>query len=112
MPLEAYWDLWSIVHIAKHGVTPAEVDYILAHVQPPFPETIGDGKHLVHGQTEAGRWLQVIYVYRAIDTLDWSSVDWEDRVAQLDQVDDEVVYVIHARDLNEQEKRAARRRLR
>jgi hypothetical protein len=81
-------------------------------VQPPFPEAIGDGKHFVHGQTEAGRWLQVIYVYRAIETLDWSSVHWEDRGALLDEADDEVVYVIHARDLNEQEKRAARRRLR
>jgi hypothetical protein len=28
MRLEAYWDLPSILHIAKHGVTPAEVDYV------------------------------------------------------------------------------------
>jgi hypothetical protein len=70
MQLKAYWDLAGIEHIAKHGVTPGEVDYVLTRARPPFPEEIGDGKYLVLGSTEAGRLLQVIFVFREIETLD------------------------------------------
>ncbi|HMF14512.1 MAG TPA: hypothetical protein VKE94_19485 [Gemmataceae bacterium] len=56
----------------------------------PFPRKIEDDKWLVWGRGRGGRFLQVIFV-----------VDPE-----------ETVYVIHARPLNEQEKRRLRRRQR
>jgi uncharacterized DUF497 family protein len=109
--MEPFWDEQSRNHIAKHGVTTQEVGFLLKHSRPPFPEEIGENKHLVQGQTEAGRFLQVIFVYRPIDTLDWESLAWEDRVALADEGSDEIVYVVHARDLTDSEKRALRRRL-
>lgn len=109
--MKGYWDQRSIDHIAKHRVTPDEADHVLVHAMPPFPEEIGDGKFLVQGQTDEGRYLQVIFVYRPIDSITWSSLDWQAWAALLDEKADEVVYVIHSRELNESEKRALRRRL-
>src|SRR5687768_7348039 len=108
---EALWDRRSRDHIAKHGVTPHEVDDLLAGHRPPFPQDIGDGKYLAQGATQQGRFLQVIFVYRAIETLDWPMLDWEDRLQLLEEEDEEVVYVIHARELTDAEKRKLRRRL-
>jgi uncharacterized DUF497 family protein len=110
--MEAIWDDAGREHIARHGVTPDEVDDVLAHARPPFPEEIGNDKNLVLGQTQAGRFLQVIFVYRPIDTFDWQTVDWDDLVELLEADADEVVYVIHARELNDREKRGLRKRLR
>jgi uncharacterized DUF497 family protein len=108
--MEPFWDGPSRDHIAKHGVTSEEVNYVLAHSHSPFPEEIGEGKYWVRGQTQAGRFLQVIFVYRRIETLDWQVLDWEDRLVLLEEEADEVVYVIHARELTDREKRALRRR--
>ena len=110
--MEVFWDAASREHIAKHGVMPEEVDHVLAHSRPPFPQQIGGGKHRVLGQTRAGRFLQVIFVYRSIDTLDWQTLDWEDRLALLEEEAEEVVHVIHARELTSREKHALRQRLR
>jgi uncharacterized DUF497 family protein len=110
-PERPFWDEPSRLHIAKHGVKPWEVDYVLAHVQSPFPEDAGERKHRVHGQTEEGRFLQVVFVYRPIESLDWTTLSWEDRAALMDEEANEVVYVIHARELTAVEKRRLRRRL-
>ena len=107
----AFWDERSREHIAQHGVTSTEVDEVLERSRPPFPEQIGDRKYLVHGRTEAGRFLQVIFVYRPVETLDWDLLDWDDQFALADEGADEVIYVIHARPLTESEKRSLRRRL-
>ena len=111
MSMEAFWDLRSREHIAKHGVSPDEVDYVLQQASAPFPQDIGEGKHLVQGQTEHGRYLQVIIIYRPIDTIDWEMLDWQDRLRLLDEGLDEVVYVVHARELTDAEKRNLRRRI-
>jgi hypothetical protein len=56
----------------------------------------------------SGRWLQVIFTYRAIDEINLEMLDPADRLAVADQ---EVVgYVIHARELSAKEARALRRR--
>ena len=82
------WNDWNRDHIAEHGITPEEVEEVVTLAKPPFPEYRGDGKHAVWGQTASGRCLQVIYI-----------------------VDPHPLrYVIHARTLDEQEKRSLRRR--
>jgi hypothetical protein len=111
MEARAYWDKRNRDHISRHAVTPMEVDFVLVHARPPYPERIGDGRHLVRGRTEAGRYLQVIFVYRSIKTLDWRALGWEDRLALDVEGADEVLYPIHARELTGVEKRALRRRL-
>ena len=88
--MEFRWNDWNLEHATCHGVSPDEAEYVVEHARPPFPEEIGEEKFRVRDQTMAARYVQVIYIF-----------DPED-----------VVYVIHARDLTEREKRALRRRLR
>ena len=83
------WNEWNRDHIASHGVTEDEAEYVVNHAAPPYPQDIGDGKWRVRGQTPHGRYIQVIFV-----------------------IEDEVYYVIHARGLTDNEKRQLRRRRR
>ncbi len=73
----------------------------------PFAMNMGNGKWLVRGPTSRGRYLQVIYVYRPVETIDLDDVDQEDRL-QVQEVE-EVGYVIHARELTESERRTVRK---
>ncbi|MFI5381147.1 MAG: hypothetical protein ACHRHE_17760 [Tepidisphaerales bacterium] len=81
------WNEWNIGHIAEHGMSPAEAEFIVDHARRPFPQMIGDKKRLVMGQTRDGVYAQVIYV--------------------LDE--DGTAYVIHSRPLTDREKRRCRR---
>lgn len=74
----------------------------------PYPSPIGEGKHLVWGQTVGGRYLQVIFVYRAVETISLNEVEPHQRLDLQDL--DIVVYPIRARDLTPAEKRKFRRR--
>ncbi len=57
----------------------------------------------------SGRYLQVIYVFRMDEDLDYDSIDFE---AMISVSDDDLpnYYVVHARELTEGEKRKLRRR--
>src|SRR5437868_2748059 len=105
------WDTWNRPHIAKHGVSQQEAQYIVERRAAPFPRDIGDGKYLVRGQTEAGRYLQVIYTFKSDEDMDYESMDLEAIIALSDEVSP-IYYVVHARDLTEREKRAYRRQTR
>ena len=67
-----------------------EAEHIVRKPARGFPRYEGNGKFRVWGQTPVGRFLQVIYIFSP----------------------PEVVYVIHARELTETEKRRLRRRSR
>lgn len=82
------WNQWNIEHIAEHGVTPSEAEWLVNHARRPYPQARPDDKWLVKGQGPSGRWLQVIFIFSPNDT----------------------VFVIHARPLTENEKRRERRR--
>ena len=84
---EFRWNSWNIEHIAEHGVTPDEAEYVVRHARPPFPREVGNGKVLARGQTFTGTYLQVIFI--------------------LDP--EETIYVIHARPMKDIEKRQFRR---
>jgi hypothetical protein len=73
------------------GVEPSEAEYVVLHARPPYPQKIGDGKWRVWGQSDHGRYLQVISLH--------------DRGAQ-------TIYIIHARPLTDREMRRRRRRKR
>jgi uncharacterized protein len=85
------WNGWNIDHIARHGVSPVEAEEVVLGAVPPYPSYEGDEKYQVRGQTQDGRFLQVVYV---IDPGERS------------------LYVIHARPLKDIEKRRWRRRRR
>jgi len=82
------WNEWNVEHIARHGVMPDEAEYVVRTAKNPFPRKIEEDKWLVWGRGRGDRFLQVIYV--------------------LDE--DRTVYVIHARPLEDREKRRFRRR--
>lgn len=84
------WEDWNRDKCDKHNVAPSEAEEVVRSARPPYPQRHGDGKYIVRGQTEAGAYLQVIYV--------------------LDP--DGTIFVIHARPLREKEKRVHRRRTR
>jgi uncharacterized DUF497 family protein len=81
------WNDWNVEHLTRHSVAPEEAESVIRAARRPFPRKIEEDKWLVWGQGRGGQFLQVIYV--------------------LDS--DKTVYVIHARPLNEQEKRRLRR---
>ncbi len=86
--MEFRWNDWNLEHATTHGVTPEEAEDVVLTARPPFPESGGDGKFRVWGQTATGRHLQIVYVEDPEGT----------------------VYIIHARPLTEEENRRFRRR--
>ena len=59
------WDSWNVAHIARHAVTPDEVEEV-CHGQPMFTETYG-GRLRVIGATKVGRLLTVILSLKSQD---------------------------------------------
>ena len=84
------WNQWNAEHIAEHGITPAEAEYVVRHAVAPYPKYLGRGKRSVLGSTAVGDLIQVIFILDPDDTI----------------------YVIHARPLTKREKRRYRRRKR
>lgn len=88
--MEFRWIDWNVEKCWKHSVVPAEAEYVVRHARRPYPQKIGDEKTMVCGQTDAGRYLQVIYL---ID-------------------EDDAVFVIHAMPLTPRKRRNYRRKKR
>jgi uncharacterized DUF497 family protein len=87
---EFRWNEWNVEHISAHDITPGEAEFVVDNARRPFPQAQGQGKFLVAGQTADGSYIQVIYIFSPRD----------------------VVFVIHARPLNDSEKHKFRRRIR
>ncbi len=56
---ELAWSDESEVHIAKHNVTPAEVEEVV-NTRPRWEHPGAEESVLVYGQTTAGRYLLVV----------------------------------------------------
>jgi uncharacterized DUF497 family protein len=87
MRYEFRWNAWNLEHIAEHGVSPEEAEAVVRWARHPYPRLEGNRKYRVRGQSSDGQYLQVIYLIGV----------------------DKLLYVIHARPLNENEKRQFRR---
>ncbi|MBI1372105.1 MAG: hypothetical protein GC159_05010 [Phycisphaera sp.] len=81
------WNEWNLDHVQEHGVSPDEAESVVVHARRPFPLQRGDGKQLVWGRGDGGRWIQIVFLTD----------------------DDATIYVIHGRPLDEREKRRLRR---
>jgi uncharacterized DUF497 family protein len=102
------WDDWNRKHVDKHNVSESEAEYIVRNAQAPFPRNTGNKKQLVWGRTEAGRYLQVVYIHDSDNELDYEKLSLED-ILLLTADEGPPIYVIHARDLSASEKRSYRR---
>lgn len=63
VPTVAVWDRWNIEHIRRHGVTPEEVEEVLANastrvIENPSPAS---NRPAIFGYTNAGRPLMIAY---------------------------------------------------
>lgn len=106
------WDDVNRDHIARHGVSPEEAEYVVCRAENPFPQTIEDDKLVVWGTTESGRHLQVIYVFKSPDEVSYESLAVEDWMSIEAGEVAMVIRVIHAMDLTERMKRLFRKRRR
>lgn len=88
--MEFRWIDWNIDKVQGHGVEPGEAEEAVRNARPPYPRKDLDGRRLARARTDSGRHLQVVFL--------------------LDP--DDSVFVIHARPLNDREKRNLRRETR
>src|SRR5690349_10029198 len=98
------WNAANIEHIGKHGVRREEAVYVLRNARSPWPEARPDDKFLVWGQTQAGRYLQVIFLFPPDEQIDIETLSAPDLLA-FSEGDAEVAYVIHAMELDAARKR-------
>jgi uncharacterized DUF497 family protein len=98
------WTDRNVAHIAKHGVTTGDAEYVVLSARPPFPREHGDDKWIVRGQTQSGQYVQVIFVFEADAHFDYAEIDLTTYTP-----DDDNIYVIHARPLETDEIRNVRR---
>ena len=103
------WDDKNREHLAKHHVSPDEAEEVVVHNQPPFPMEIGDEKLLVWGQTNRGRYLQVIYVLKQPHEVDYESLPVEDWLDVETGGEVEIVRVGHSMDLTPMMKKRFRK---
>lgn len=60
------WDEANAAHLARHAVTPAEVEHILIGASLPLytEERSGEERHIELGETASGRLLVVVWTWR------------------------------------------------
>lgn len=58
-----WWDELNVNHIADHGVEPYEAEEVIDNQELTL-RTV-DGKYLVYGQTDVGRYLLVVYARKS-----------------------------------------------
>lgn len=91
-------------------LTPAEARYVVEHARTPFPEFHqGNERWRVRGQTQDGRWLQVVFTFPKDGHVDPESLEPHELI-EFSENRAKVVRVIHARDLTDDEKRQTRKR--
>ena len=56
------WNEWNLEHATKHGVSIAEIESVVRDVKRPYPMKKGDGKWVVIGRGNGGRFIEVIFV--------------------------------------------------
>jgi uncharacterized DUF497 family protein len=67
--MEFRWIEWNVDTCLKHGVPPEEAEQVVRNARRPYPRKLDDEKTIVSGQTDAGRYLQVIYLIEEDDAL-------------------------------------------
>lgn len=102
------WDTANIEHVQKHGVSPVAAEHVVREARPPYPQTVADDKRLVWGQAKSGRYLQVVFVFPDDEDVDVDSLRAADLIA-FSAGEATVVRVIHARELEDEEKRRYRK---
>ena len=86
------WNQWNVDHIAEHGVSPEEAEWVVEHARRPYPE-LREDEQMAGGRPRPRRTMV--------------AGDFRPRSR-----DEDTAYVIHARPLTDREKKRERRRIR
>lgn len=90
------WDDWNSEHVTKHGSNATSAQYVVEHAEDPFPREIGDGKFLVWGRTAASDYLEVIFVFKIPEELEFAALQLLDWAALIDYPGTIAIYICHA----------------
>jgi uncharacterized DUF497 family protein len=106
------YDDWNREHVAKHGVSHADAEYVIESARRPYPKKIEEGKFIVYGPDRTGRVLEVVFAFKSADQIDFDTVDLL-QLGDLSEAQNPVaVYIIHAMPISGRTKKRYRRRLR
>ena len=67
MYIEFRWNDWNEEHATRHGVSRAEAEFVVRTARRPYPRKHGEGKWLVEGRGEGGRFVRVVYILSPAD---------------------------------------------
>ena len=67
---EFEWDIHNVGHVARHGITPDEVEQTFEHpyVEIPVEPIRGEPRWKLFGMTDAGRHVTVVFAIRGSRT--------------------------------------------
>lgn len=106
------WDDKNRDHIAEHNVSPGEAEDVVRGATAPFPRSIDGRKFMIWGQTRAGRYLQVIIVFKMPEQVSFHELTAEQWM-EIDSLETgQIIRVIHAMDLPDKKKQKLRKRRR
>jgi uncharacterized DUF497 family protein len=102
------WDDKNREHVSKHNVSPLEAEEVVRSASEPFPRRAVGNRFSVWGQTQNGRYLQVIYVLKRPHEVSYESLALVDWLEIEQRRDVRVLRVIHAMDLTDKMKKQLR----
>jgi hypothetical protein len=59
---EFRWNDWNLEHATRHGVGRFEAERLIDGPPRGWPRQVGNGKLMVQGRGQGGRFIQVIYI--------------------------------------------------
>jgi uncharacterized DUF497 family protein len=69
-PIRFDWDNGNLEHTTRHGVSPAEIEYLFTHdpmVSPdPYPVNVEERWRAI-GKNEDGRYVFVVFMFRTVE---------------------------------------------
>jgi hypothetical protein len=92
------WSWRNEEHIGKLHVEMGEAEHVVRHAVAPYPRADADGKWLVWGATEHGRFLQIIFVlvsFEDVHAHEFQRLELHTRAALEDG--EQAVRIIYAR---------------
>lgn len=106
------WNEWNLGHIAEHGVSAEEAEYVVRRARRPYPMSLDAEKRLVIGRTANGRLLHVIFVFKTPNDVEPGSISSEVWAEIEEAAVVQVIFVIHAMPASQKIVRQDRKRRR
>jgi uncharacterized DUF497 family protein len=67
--IEFRWNDWNLEHATQHGCSVSEIESVVRNAKHGQTINAGDGKRMVQGRGQGGRFVQVAFVQDPEGTL-------------------------------------------